>query len=182
MKNPILCAITCAFSLLLTSCYYNYPEVKNENQYVHQFLLQNNATGRIALRAIDNDGGFGEAAKPGGYICAEVIINNLEVITDNVKLSLTQGAAKSTKYMSLSVSKTEEDANGWTQYDSENIPLSADVDISPYWSANYLPVSTNDIPDFVYKYRGEVKEGHVKTYVLSVSDEYLDQLKETSKN
>ena len=187
MKYSVLCAITCASALLLSSCYYHddisdLPIVENENQYVHQFLLQNESHALISLMFLNENGsGSGYQAFYGKYMCAEVIINDQEEISENTLLTLMQGVPKNTTSVNLQIQRHGLDEEGWTHTAWDDIKLSSDVEISPYWSENYILSEADSIPDYSYRYVGKVKEEHIKNYVLSVTDDYLMQLKKASE-
>ncbi len=173
MKNVIYVYCLIAISFIFTACGY-YPDVLNKNQYVHLFYLQNETSGDLVFMQETKSGMSGTGGPTKYYLITEVIINNKETLPKNILLSLSAGVNEKVKSVELAMSKHDEDGN---LLFAKTYPITEEMDNSPYWNNNYI-LTPADLVDheMISMYKKKVIEGHVKVYVLPVTEEYLEQL------
>ena len=174
MKSISFTGIIFLLCCLFSAC-SNYHHVYDKNQYVHLYLLQNDTPYELIILEQSNDGAIGHGCTTGYSLLADVIINYKKEITENTLFSLSQDTDHSSDYIELQLVEKKED--GTIGY-SDSFSISADMENGPFWSSNYTQVNTDSVKYYdIDSYKKKVADGHVKAYVISITEEYLASLK-----
>ena len=171
----------CIVAAMLNSCLYGPEEPSygilyvRSDQYVHMYYIKNDSEYNLNVETRDYDkrATYFSGVYPGYYHCVKMIVNTSETVDENTIIWDNRDEAR----LIISQPTVEDEYGRHTK--SKIAAFTPDSIEGPYWTDNYTPIPFNmeemGITSFYFDIKKVDERGHAKAYVLSVTEEYLDQ-------